>query len=347
MPRRRLIVIASAVVLAGCGGSGSATTGTATPTSPAAVTTTVATTATEAPTTTTTAEPATTVPPVLSTLTGLAVDDATLGRPAVIVKVDNHPEVASQAGLADADVLVEEEVEGISRFAAVFWSHLPAEVGPVRSARSTDVDALGFLGKPALAFSGANPKVLRELSKSPLVRFTEGEPPGAWRRERTRKAPHNLFVAPAAVAQAATGRAQPPATGFAFGTPSSQTPGSTVSVKLASTVSTWTWNGSAFTHERYGKPHVDTTGRPVTASSVVVAFVRYVRSAADPISPEAVTTGSGTVWVMTAGTFTEGRWVRPTATSPWQLLDATDAPIALAPGPVALVLARKGSATHG
>src|SRR5687768_5936873 len=73
-------------------------------------------------------------------LTGLAADPAKLARPALIVKLDNAPKGQPQAGILQADVVVEEGVEGgITRFAAIFHSQDSEEVGPVRSARSADI----------------------------------------------------------------------------------------------------------------------------------------------------------------------------------------------------------------
>ena len=61
-------------------------------------------------------------------------------RTAVAVKVENIAASRPQAGLNEADVVYEELVEGgISRFAAVFHSQDSDPVGPVRSARSTDI----------------------------------------------------------------------------------------------------------------------------------------------------------------------------------------------------------------
>ncbi|MTA40101.1 MAG: DUF3048 domain-containing protein, partial [Actinobacteria bacterium] len=60
-------------------------------------------------------------PGVLYPLTGLAVTDPiAAGRPALAVKIDNHPIARPQTGLNKADIVFEENVEGITRFIAVF-----------------------------------------------------------------------------------------------------------------------------------------------------------------------------------------------------------------------------------
>src|SRR5262249_6912092 len=80
-----------------------------------------ATTTSTSTTSTTVAATTTTAAVARYALTGLPVDDpATQNRPALVVKIDNHPEARPQTGLNQADVVYEEMVEGITRFFAVF-----------------------------------------------------------------------------------------------------------------------------------------------------------------------------------------------------------------------------------
>ena len=52
------------------------------------------------------------------------------------VKIDNIALARPQTGLTDADIVYVLPVEGgLSRFMAVFSSHFPPVIGPVRSAR--------------------------------------------------------------------------------------------------------------------------------------------------------------------------------------------------------------------
>ena len=93
-----------------------------------------------------TTKPDPTVPVGVPTapLTGLALENPLVGfRPALAVKIDNvdtgSDHARPQAGIAAADVVFEEIVEGgITRLVAVIQSELPGRVGPIRSARTTD-----------------------------------------------------------------------------------------------------------------------------------------------------------------------------------------------------------------
>jgi hypothetical protein len=128
-----------------------------------------------APTTTTTQPPETTTTPPPAPpapLTGIPQpDEALRNRPAIVVKVDNTPKAREkgQTGLSKADLVFIEKVEGGATRLAVVFQAQDATVGPVRSARTTDVEIVGNLNRPLFAFSGANAGVIREVRASNLV----------------------------------------------------------------------------------------------------------------------------------------------------------------------------------
>src|SRR5262245_50707964 len=96
-------------------------------------------------------------PPVLWPLTALPAEaDDPVDRPVVAVKVSNSPEAYPQQGLDHADMVIEERVEGITRFIAFFHSAGADPVGPIRSARDSDLDILASLGRPVFVWGGAN-----------------------------------------------------------------------------------------------------------------------------------------------------------------------------------------------
>ena len=149
-------------------------------------------------------------------LTGLPVDDATAARPIVAVKVDNHRLARGQWGLDAADVVFEENVESLTRFIALFQSRQPAEVGPVRSARTTDVHVLSAMNRPVLVWSGGNSGVTALMvgadTAGVLVNLSAlAKGRGCYRREASRPAPHNLIAAIGCVRghEAAAGPARP------------------------------------------------------------------------------------------------------------------------------------------
>ena len=81
--------------------------------------------------------------------------------PVLVVKIDDTKYAHPQIGLEAADIVYIEQVEGgVTRLAAVFSSKIPDRIGPVRSARISDIDILSQFGRVAFAYSGAQSKLL-------------------------------------------------------------------------------------------------------------------------------------------------------------------------------------------
>ncbi len=112
------------------------------------------------------------------------------GGRVLAVKVDNVTAARPQNGLDRADIVYTEQVEaGLSRILAVFASDLPATVGPVRSARESDIELLRQFGEPALAFSGVQSKLLPTLEAAPLRLLPPGELTDGYERDPGRRVP--------------------------------------------------------------------------------------------------------------------------------------------------------------
>ena len=77
--------------------------------------------------------------------------------PLPAVKIDDTKDAHPQIGITEADVVYVEQVEsGLTRLLALYSSNFPAEIGPVRSARISDIDLLAQYGR--VAFAGPNLK---------------------------------------------------------------------------------------------------------------------------------------------------------------------------------------------
>ncbi len=97
----------------------------------------------------------------LHSLTGLPGVDSEV----VVVKIDDTVFAHPQVGLKAADIVYIEQVEGgLTRLAAVFSSSKPSLVGPIRSARISDIDLLAQFGRVGFAYSGAQSKFLPVLA---------------------------------------------------------------------------------------------------------------------------------------------------------------------------------------
>ena len=89
--------------------------------------------------------------------------------PVLVVKIDDSAQAHPQIGLEDADIVYIEQVEGgLTRLAAIFSSVIPQRIGPVRSARISDIDILSQFGRVAFAYSGAQKKLLPVIASANL-----------------------------------------------------------------------------------------------------------------------------------------------------------------------------------
>lgn len=89
--------------------------------------------------------------------------------PVLVVKIDDTTQAHPQVGLEEADIVYIEQVEGgLTRLAAVFSSVIPQRIGPVRSARISDIEILSQFGRVAFAYSGAQSKLLPVIAAANL-----------------------------------------------------------------------------------------------------------------------------------------------------------------------------------
>lgn len=117
--------------------------------------------------------------------------DVALKRPILVTKVDNTSSAAPQLGLGEADLVVEELVEGgTTRLAVFYYSQLPDTVGPVRSMRASD---LSIVPKGAqIVTSGAAPVTIKRIKGAGYTFHGEGAK--GFFRDNGRSAPYNLFT---------------------------------------------------------------------------------------------------------------------------------------------------------
>ncbi len=362
LPRARLglgLVLSLGLVAAACSDDNAAAPDTTTASTASAATTATSTprqtttTATTDPPDTTSdgSEPTTTTEPKapVMPLTGLPITDIHLaGRPALVVKIDNHPDARPQSGINEADLVYEENVEQLTRFALVFQSNGADPVGPIRSGRTQDVDLLGSLNAPLFAWSGGNGRVTAAILGSDLreVCCRLGNQPSF--RSKDRKKPHNLYANVSKLYELSPPDASAPPQQFQYREDGDPVVGPEVAgVKLSmdGLRAAWAWDKSEglFLRSQDGKAHKDAVGdAQVSTNNVVVLFVNYRPSPADARSPEAQTIGFGEAWVYSEGHIVKGIWKRATRLDPFTLQDADGEPILLTPGRTFVELARGG-----
>jgi hypothetical protein len=289
------------------------------------------------------ADPEAGAPEATCPLTGAPVPGSEVpDRPALAVKIENAPEARPQAALNEADVVVEEPVEGgYTRFIAVFQCGDSDRVGPVRSGRTTDPDYLRQLGPAVFGYAGGRNVVKQEVPKVGLVDVNYIVAAGAYTRDESRAAPHNLYTTTDALWRAGRSKDGAPEPLFAY---AETWDGAAKRIRSAhlpySGVSDvyWHWNGAkgAWLRSHGDVPHVLEGNERVSATNVVIQVVSvtdsdFLDSAGNP-SPEVDLTGSGKAYVLRDGEVIRGRWERESLHDVTTFVAKDGTEIALAPG---------------
>ena len=331
-PRTVLVALSLVLFVAACGGGGDE--------EAEATTTTTA----ETSTTTTTAPPATT-----SALTGLPVEDDVIARPVVAIKIDNvDGKSTPQVGINAADVVYEIQVEGsVTRLLSLFQSTDAAPIGPVRSARGSEIGVLEELNSPLFTWHGENAILGPQVRASSIQARSINEISGLFYRQSGRPAPYNSFVQGSEQIRSTAdeGSVGPQTPIFAFAdegeAPSPlAAPASSVHIQFTGGAGgapvDYQWDGTNWLRSQKGHAHVDGDGTQVAVENVIVRFVAAVdsgtRDKAGSVVPTAQVIGEGEVWVFSQGTVTTGTWKKADGTSVTEYLDADGNPIKLTPG---------------
>lgn len=221
------------------------------------------------------------------------------------VKIDNVSAARPATGLNQASIVYGVQVEGgLSRLVAVFDDNhpVPPRVGPVRSARETDIELLTQYGHPNLAYSGAQSKFKKALDKNPDINTVRG----GYFRDSSRWAPHNLYLR---TGGAFNGAAEADDIGFRFGPrPAGGSPTKTIRVQYPSMRYSFTWENGKYAVWFDG---VKTPWRTdnVVIQDVVINESKY--KSRTGMVPNNHTVGAGVAVYLRDGTAYAGTWSRP------------------------------------
>ncbi|MFD5479248.1 DUF3048 domain-containing protein [Streptomyces hawaiiensis] len=269
------------------------------------------------------------------------------GPSALAVKIDNAAPARPHTGVDAADVVYAEQVEGgLSRLMAVYATRLPETVGPVRSARESDLELLRQFDRPTLAFSGAQTKLLPLIDKAPLRARTPGNAADAYLRGPGKPAPHNLYLRPERIAPEAPGQAAL-TTGFRYGpAPAGGTATDSRTVRYPAARFSFTWSDS---RDRWlvgmdGSPATTAGGERMAAATVVVQYVKVRESAFRDFlgnnTPYTETVGSGKATVLRDGRAWDVNWKREQAADGTSFTTGDGTPVNFAKGQVWVVFAK-------
>jgi len=259
--------------------------------------------------------------------------------PVLAVKIDDTSAAHPQVGLNSADVIYIEQVEGgLTRLAAIFTDKIPDLIGPVRSARISDIEILDQYGRVGFAYSGAQSKMRPVLAAANLENMSaERNPPSIYQTDKMRFSPTNMMLdAKALLTKTIEVEGKKIDTvksvGWQFGK------GSQAAKELTSATIKWpaakygiTWSAA---EKRWlltfnGKPNLDSNGRQLGSPNFVIQKVLITDSIyhdkVGGVTPFSNTVGSGSGYLLRDGKIVAINWQRPTsqAGTIWTLADGS------------------------
>ncbi len=261
----------------------------------------------------------------------------------LVVKIDDTVSARPQIGIDRADVVYIEQVEGgLTRLAAVFSSEIPTLIGPIRSARISDIEILAQYGRVVFAYSGAQSKMLPVISAANLNDYgAQRQSPTIYTRDESRTSPTNMVLRADLLLEKvrSDGReiAQSRTVGWTFGDlPNGGTaiteakinwPAASYEVKWSPTEERWLIFNN-------GVPNMSASGIQHGPTTFVIQDVEILPSEYGDkfggVTPYSKTIGTGTGFVLRDGQYFAATWSRPDELSgtTWRTLDGSELPFA-------------------
>ncbi len=289
-------------------------------------------------------------PVQVNSITGApGVDGAVL-----VVKIDDTPPAHPQIGLEDADLVYIEQVEGgLTRLAAVFSSKIPSRIGPVRSARISDIEILAQYGHIAFAYSGAQSKLRPYISSANLQDLgAQSQSSTIYTTDPLRTSPTAMVLRADLLMQKIVEKGYDIAIsknmGWTFGdAPDSGTAISSVVMHWPANSYTATWSETEkrwLLSNRNG-PDLSDSGKNLGPATLVIQNVLITDSEfydkVGGVTPFSATIGSGTGFVLRDGKSFQAQWTRLTAESGTRWNTPDGEALNFAPGQIWIALTDK------
>ena len=242
----------------------------------------------------------------------------------LVVKIDDTNAAHPQIGVEDADLVYVEQVEGgLTRLAAIYTSKLPPLIGPIRSARISDIELLAQFGRVGFAYSGAQSKMRPVIAEANLENLSaERNPPSIYGKDPNRIGPVDMILKPELLLERANANPKirietATASVFAFGdAPKGETNTAIAKIKWPSAKYELRWDSA---NEKWliyfnEKPNMAANGEHLYADTAIIQIVSITPSIYGDkfgeITPFSKTTGSGKAVMLRDGFSYQISWQR-------------------------------------
>lgn len=255
------------------------------------------------------------------------------------VKIDDTNAAHPQQSIEFADVVFVTQVEaGLTRLMGIYSSNYPEVIGPVRSARISDIDILAQFGRVGFLYSGAQSKLRPVLAQSNLVNLSaERNPPTIYFNDSSRVAPYAMMVKPNLLLDKAETLETARSVGWSHGARSDSAKGID-SVKInwpnAQYQAYWSKTEKRFLLKHNGRENISSTGTVLGSNMMVIQKIEITPSEYGDkfggITPKNHVVGQGEAYLLRDGRVTKAFWSRENAAAQtkWTLQDGTEAKFA-------------------
>ncbi|MDT9591539.1 DUF3048 domain-containing protein [Nocardioides zeae] len=271
--------------------------------------------------------------PSTSALTGLPADAGVTTGPLLVAKIDNTASATPQLGLDEADLVVEELVEGgATRLAAFFQSAYPEEVGPVRSMRATDIGIVPAGDDTRIVTSGAAGRTIERITAAGIEYVEEGA--SGFFRAEGRRLPYDLFADLEVVADEVDGDGERPADYLPWGEHEAYASGAgaaSIDVTFSPRHTTsWELDGGGYVIDG-GYAEDGFAADTVITVEVEVVDAGYLDPAGNPV-PESLFEGTGAATVFHGGRAVAATWSKDAEDASVGFTTADGAALTVPPG---------------
>jgi hypothetical protein len=244
----------------------------------------------------------------------------------LVVKIDDTTQAHPQIGLEEADIVYIEQVEGgLTRLAAVFSSVIPQRVGPVRSARISDIEIMSQYGRVAFAYSGAQRKLLPVIAAANLQDLgAQRQSPTIYTTDPERIQPYAMVLRADLLMQLIQEKGfaidSAKDIGFVFGSlpeGGSETEKVVMNWPAATYSATWSKEDSRWLLSHNNAVNYADSGLVLGPSTLIIQMVSITPSEykdkVGGVTPFSQTVGTGKAYVLRDGQRFTTTWTRPSA----------------------------------
>ena len=259
------------------------------------------------------------------------------------VKFDDTNDAHPQQGVESADVVYITQVEaGLTRLMGIYSSNYPEVLGPIRSARISDLSILGEYGRVGFLYSGAQSKMRPVIAESNLINLSaERNPPSIYFNDPSRRSPYSMMVKPNLLLEKAADVELAKKPGWQHG-PRAKGAKKIISAEIiwpnAGYEAYWSAIDRKFLLKHNSRENIASSGMQLGSPMMVIQMVKISPSEYGDkfggVTPKSEVIGSGHGYLLRNQRVVKALWNRASLSEPttWSLEDGS--PAFFAPGQI-------------